>query len=150
MRTIMERLVNQWIHGLRRSDGLPCVRLRRIPSSCYVYMALWILSSLIAICFAQGATELPPKMFTQQPQAGSAQLRGNTKVLLCFASGTPSPVYRWKKDGVYMTSENLTDSALRIQNIQRPDAGYYQCVASNTHGAILSNEVFVRVACEYT
>lgn len=87
-------------------------------------------------------------MFTNQPRSGSPEVQGNTKVLLCYANGLPTPVYRWKKDGRYMTSSNVTDTSLKIQNIQRSDSGEYQCVASNAHGAILSNRVKVHVACK--
>ena len=87
--------------------------------------------------------------FIDQPKAGSPELQGNAKVLLCQANGMPEPVYRWKKDGHYMTSHNVTETTLRIQGIQRSDAGEYQCMASNVHGAILSNTARIRVACEY-
>ena len=88
-------------------------------------------------------------MFTQQPQSGSIEVQGNTKVLLCYANGIPPPVYRWKKDGRYNTPGNVTETSLKIQNIQRSEAGEYQCLASNTHGAILSNRVRVHIACKY-
>jgi hypothetical protein len=90
-----------------------------------------------------------PPQFTQQPQSGSAEVQGNTKVLLCHARGNPTPVYRWNKDGVFINENNTTDTSLKIQNIQRKDAGEYQCVASNTLGAILSDKVHVHVACKF-
>ena len=93
---------------------------------------------------------MPPIVFTQQPQAGSPEIQGNTKVLLCQATGFPPPVYRWKKDGNFITDTNITDTSLKISNIERSDDGEYQCIASNNPGAILSNKVHVRVACEYS
>ena len=95
-------------------------------------------------------SESPPTNFIQQPTAGSPELQGNTKVLLCEASGLPVPVYRWKKDKKFMTQTNITDTSIKIMNIRRSDAGEYQSLASNTQGAILSNRVFLKVACKYT
>jgi len=94
-------------------------------------------------------SDFPPTTFTQQPQAGSPEVQNNTKVLLCLANGLPSPVYRWRKDGKFTTSTNTSANSLRIPKVQLTDAGEYQCVASNAHGALLSNAVHVHVACEY-
>ena len=89
-------------------------------------------------------------MFTQQPQGGSPEVQGNTKVLLCAANGLPRTVYSWTMNKQALQEyTNITDTSLKIQNIQRTDAGEYQCTASNQHGAILSNRVTVHVACEY-
>ena len=87
-------------------------------------------------------------MFLQQPQAGIPEIKGNTKVLLCSATGTPAAVYRWLKDGEFTTETNITEQSLKLQDIKKTDAGQYQCIASNTAGAILSNKVDVTVACK--
>ena len=90
----------------------------------------------------------PPTVFVQQPQAGSPEITGNTKVLLCQATGMPTPVYLWKKDGELLTEGNITETSYKIHNIQRSDDGEYQCIASNDAGAIMSRRVHVRVACK--
>ena len=87
-------------------------------------------------------------MFYQEPLAGSAKAIGSLKLLQCYANGDPSPYYSWLKDGNYIKT-NTTDTTLRIENIQRSDAGNYQCMAINSHGALLSNQVYVHVACKY-
>ena len=92
---------------------------------------------------------MAPYEFLQPVSPGSAQIQGNTKVLLCQVSGRPPPVYRWKKDGVYVTADNGTNPAFKIEKIKQSDAGLYQCVASNQYGAILSNSAHLRVACKY-
>ena len=95
-------------------------------------------------------SDQPPYMFTQQPQGGSPEVQGNTKVLLCAANGLPRPRYSWTMNEQALTEyTNISETSLKIQNIQRGDAGEYQCTASNPHGAVLSNRVQVHVACEY-
>ncbi len=88
-------------------------------------------------------------MFYQQPLAGSAKAIGSLKLLQCYANGDPQPVYQWLKDDQPMAPINSTETTKKIQNIQRSDAGEYQCIAINPHGAILSDKVFVHVACKY-
>ena len=87
-------------------------------------------------------------MFYQEPQTGSPKGIGSLKLLQCYANGDPSPYYRWLKDDEFST-KNITDTTLRIDNIQRSHAGNYQCLAINAHGALLSDRVFIYVACEY-
>lgn len=89
----------------------------------------------------------PPRHFTSQPQAGTPEVLGKTKVLVCSADGTPDPSYRWMRDGRLMSApKSASDAALKIRNIKQSDAGKYQCVATNAHGALLSGPAFVHVA----
>jgi len=88
-------------------------------------------------------------MFYQEPLTGSPKAIGSLKLLQCYANGDPSPYYRWLKDEKYITG-NTTDTTLRIDNIQRSDAGHYQCMAINSHGALLSNQVYIHIACKYS
>ena len=97
------------------------------------------------LCFF---ADFPPSVFTQQPQGGSTVLIDNSKVLLCIANGFPTPVYRWKKDGVFVSEQNSTETTWVIQRLKESDAGEYQCMAANPHGAILSDRVWINVACK--
>ncbi|KAI0210962.1 Protein sidekick [Lamellibrachia satsuma] len=117
---------------------------RRLSYHHIVFFTL-ILFNILSCAFTQ-TFEFPPTTFTQQPLAGSPEVQNNTKVLLCLASGLPKPVYRWQKDGTFTTSSNTTANSLRIAKVQLKDAGMYQCVASNAHGALLSNRVYIHVA----
>lgn len=95
-------------------------------------------------------SESPPTSFIRQPYSRSASIDspGNRKVLHCQASGSPSPVYQWMKDGWPLSATNTSDIAFVIPRIRRSDAGNYQCVASNRHGSLLSVAAQVNVACE--
>ena len=67
--------------------------------------------------------------------------------LACLAA-YPQPQYRWIKDGRYL-NEFSPENYYRILEVQRSDAGLYQCVAKNPVGAIVSNHINVTVACKY-
>ena len=62
---------------------------------------------------------------------------GQPTVLLCEASGTPSPVVSWTKDGRSLTSpqyELLADNSLHIVDTQLKDDGSYIVTAYNSAG----------------
>lgn len=92
--------------------------------------------------------ESPPTSFVQQPRSTSIDISGNVKVLHCQATGSPSPVYQWMKDGRPLSPTNTSAIAWVIPNIQHSDAGDYQCIASNPHGSLLSTATQVKVACK--
>ncbi|XP_069123043.1 protein sidekick-like [Argopecten irradians] len=88
--------------------------------------------------------QYPPKYFTNPPQCGSIVGTGGFKLITCRASSVPSPKYQWRKNGTDIPGKNV--SQLRIQSIQRQDAGFYQCVAYNDLGTLLSESCQVVVA----
>ena len=88
--------------------------------------------------------------FQNPPHAGQIELPSNGKILLCEAKGYPEPVYRWLKDGVFLSAQNDTSTLLVFKDLDRNDAGAYQCVASNNAGAIISKKAVLRVACKFT
>ncbi|KAJ7415155.1 Contactin-4 [Willisornis vidua] len=60
----------------------------------------------------------------------------------CRASGRPKPSYHWLKDGQPLLGQGrvqLEQGTLTIANVSLADAGMYQCVAENRHGAILTS-----------
>lgn len=72
-------------------------------------------------------------------------LIGNRVTLDCLPpKGFPEPVITWRKDEREVNTQNnekyqLTDSGnLNIENAQKSDAGFYQCVATNSVGERIS------------
>ncbi|KAK1168224.1 contactin-5-like isoform X1 [Acipenser oxyrinchus oxyrinchus] len=60
----------------------------------------------------------------------------------CKATGKPRPSYRWLWNGAPLLSRNRTEMVngeLLIKSLHQSDAGMYQCVAENKHGAIYSS-----------
>ncbi|XP_070580081.1 protein sidekick-2-like isoform X2 [Ptychodera flava] len=72
-------------------------------------------------------------------------LEDNRETLSCSAYGSLPLEYRWKKDDVFIT-ELAPTGFHRIDDIQRSDAGDYQCVVQNEAGSVLSKAAEIRVA----
>ena len=66
---------------------------------------------------------------------------GSTLLWDCTATGTPTPVFTWAKDGVTLLSDTpehisiLSNNSLVITGVKPEDAGQYQCHARNGVGA---------------
>ena len=54
---------------------------------------------------------------------------GDNLTLTCTASGGPSNMFRWVKDGIYTDGNTLT-----ISDVAATDGGLYECVVNNTAG----------------
>lgn len=71
-----------------------------------------------------------------------------TAVLTCEAKGSPQVDIFWMQNGVKLEKDdvkvsiiasNLEESVLYINDFSDKDVGYYQCLARNSHGTILSS-----------
>jgi Immunoglobulin domain/FG-GAP-like repeat len=76
-------------------------------------------------------------VFTTQP-ASKSTTAGVSVTLVAAARGTPTPTYRWKKNGVAISG--ATASSYTISS-----AGSYTVVASNSAGAVTSNTATLSV-----
>jgi hypothetical protein len=68
----------------------------------------------------------------------------------CRANGNPSPIVQWsKKEGLLPSGLQVqTGYLLSLSNVQRQDAGVYQCTASNGIGQPVTGEVQLHVLCK--
>nr|XP_020651666.1 contactin-5 isoform X1 [Pogona vitticeps] len=60
----------------------------------------------------------------------------------CKATGKPRPTYRWLKNGGPLwpgSRIEMVNGVLMIHSVNQSDAGMYQCVAENKHGAIYTS-----------
>lgn len=73
---------------------------------------------------------------TTHPQSQSVNVGANV-MLTVAASGTPSPTFQWRKDGIDING--ATSATLSLNGIQLGDAGIYTAVASNSAGSATSN-----------
>ena len=80
-------------------------------------------------------------------------VQGSSVTLTCVATGDPTPVQSWSRNGVtvttdgrYQISEN--GSVLTVQGVQETDEGEFMCHASNAAGvdsATISLNVIGRI-----
>ncbi|XP_056307521.1 protogenin B [Danio aesculapii] len=97
---------------------------------------LWILS----FSGVFGFSEL---WFSVEPQDASVSA-GQHVVLDCQAGGESPVSVRWRKNGVQIHESEfvrvLSNGSLCVSNLtQQRDEGFYQCVANNQYGAIISH-----------
>ena len=59
---------------------------------------------------------------------------GDVLTLICMASGGPSNIFRWIKDGIYTNG-----STLIITEVTATDGGLYECIVNNTAGDSSAN-----------
>ncbi|EFA08611.1 MAM domain-containing glycosylphosphatidylinositol anchor protein 2 isoform X1 [Tribolium castaneum] len=73
--------------------------------------------------------------------------KGATVSFECRASGNPTPVVQWsKKEGLLPSGLQVqTGYLLSLTNVQREDAGAYQCTASNGIGQAVTGEIKLHV-----
>lgn len=92
---------------------------------------------------------------TQQPEAEIMALKGESVSLSCKAisSSTNAMSFLWKKDGKEISNPNVTNlastsngkntestSILNIHQVNQSDSGKYQCIVSNSFGAVYSSK----------
>ena len=72
--------------------------------------------------------------YTNFPQQPKRAAKGDDVQLPCVVKAFPEPKKAWKKDGKLVTNDNrhvVTETELRIQQVERSDMGKYSCVAWN-------------------
>ncbi|XP_050305550.1 MAM domain-containing glycosylphosphatidylinositol anchor protein 1 isoform X2 [Anthonomus grandis grandis] len=91
---------------------------------------------------------LMPPSLQIMPQSGQIVTRKGSPVSFeCKANGNPLPTVQWsKKDGLLPSGLQVeTGYLLSINEVQRQDAGTYQCTASNGIGQPVTGEVKLHV-----
>lgn len=91
-------------------------------------------------------SEEPPLYFSREPECGSAVAERGVKILTCQSYSNPAPVYRWLREGTYVSQESLSGT-FKMYSINRTEAGSYRCQATNSLGSIISDSCRVNVAC---
>lgn len=126
------------------SPALPLILLFLLPLS--------FLSSTPP--FAQGAIHIPkdlsqPPVLTEMPVSYTAFSREDI-YLPCEASGNPTPIFRWVKDGEAFRSERKASGTLQIKEEEPLDSyeGYYRCYASNALGTAMTQTIQVIVEAQ--
>ncbi|KAG8455051.1 hypothetical protein GDO86_001317 [Hymenochirus boettgeri] len=96
-----------------------------------------------------GALQVKMKPKITRPPINIKLIEGVKAVLPCNTLGNPKPSVSWLK-GENTVKENariaiLESGSLRIQKVQREDAGLYRCVAKNSLGAAYSKPAMLEI-----
>lgn len=78
-----------------------------------------------------------------QPAASLAALVGGTASFTVVASGTPAPVYQWRKNGSNLAG--ATAATLALTSLTTNEAGTYSVVVSNVAGSVTSSDAVLTV-----
>lgn len=82
-------------------------------------------------------------LITTQPTSTQTVTAGTNVTLTVAASGSPTPTFQWKKDGVILSG--ATKASLKLNSITVLEAGIYSAVATNSAGSATSSSATVLV-----
>ncbi|MCB1225914.1 MAG: immunoglobulin domain-containing protein, partial [Verrucomicrobiales bacterium] len=122
-----------------------------IPSAALSDAALYrvVVTNSVGSATSDGAAltvnEMPA--ITAQP-VGSTITPGSSHTLSITATGSPTPTYQWKLNGVNISG--ATSSSYTIPNASGANAGFYTCTASNVVGSVTSSSAYVGVLSALT
>ena len=83
-----------------------------------------------------GVSGVSAPIITMQPLSQSTESK-STVTFRVAASGSPSPTFQWRKNGLDIAGANT--SALTISSVNKSDAGVYTVVARNAYGSVASS-----------
>ena len=90
------------------------------------------------------------------PQANITKEEGSNLTLFCNATGNPTPIILWTKDGSPINNNSRIrfskhNRLLTISNVSRTaDSGHYRCVANNNLGNDTLNVATVDIQCKFS
>ncbi len=99
-----------------------------------------------ALARGMGANAVPPNgtpAFTSQPTSQSVAVGANV-TFTAAASGTPTPTYQWRKEGVNISG--ATSATLTLSSVATSAAGTYTVMATNSVGSATSNGAVLTVS----
>ncbi|MBI5772017.1 MAG: immunoglobulin domain-containing protein, partial [Verrucomicrobia bacterium] len=82
-------------------------------------------------------------VITTQPVAQSV-MAGGSATFTVVATGTPAPVFQWRKDGADIAG--ATSATLVVGNVQAAAAGSYAVVVTNPAGSVTSNPAALSIS----
>ncbi|XP_038056702.1 peroxidasin homolog isoform X2 [Patiria miniata] len=118
------------------SGTLRIVRVTREDEGNYDCYAVNSAGSIQTTAQIEVRPRVPP-VFTQSPSDLQVVIRATIR-LPCSASGDPTPVITWSKDGIQIPESNKytisSEGHLVIHNISPDDEGRFECAARNSIG----------------
>ncbi len=103
-----------------------------------------LTSALFSYTINVAAAANTAPVFTTQPSSQSGPV-GGVIIFSAAAAGSPTPTYKWFKNGAALSTQTSTSSSLILQNLTAADAGSYTCVATNSISTATSNAATLTV-----
>ena len=98
----------------------------------------------------EGKTPPPPPssttsapVITSQPASSQSVSAGSSVSFTVVATGNPAPTYQWRKNGARIAG--ATNATLTLSAVTSADAATYTVVASNSAGAVVSDNSTLQV-----
>lgn len=82
-------------------------------------------------------------VITSQPASNQAVSAGSSVSFSVVATGNPAPAYQWRKNGAKIAG--ATNATLMLSAVTSADAATYTVVASNSAGAVVSDNSVLQV-----
>lgn len=92
--------------------------------------------------------DTPPRITKIHPSDRLEVLSGDIVELICEASGIPEPKIKWARSGSRLPNEGYSGSKVTMENIQKDNAGIYQCMADNEVNPPATASVELIVKCK--
>uniref|UniRef100_A0A8C4PW56 Ig-like domain-containing protein n=1 Tax=Eptatretus burgeri TaxID=7764 RepID=A0A8C4PW56_EPTBU len=149
-------IVTEWLHSERLNERVVfCVPIDprdrgtiwRAPLGCSHIMWLHLLHlALLGLAAPATLARGPPRISSLVHGQQRVYLGHNIR-LPCPVTGDPPPLTMWTKDGRNINSGwlrfRMLPKSLRIERVERDDAGVYMCKAANGFGSIRINYTLV-------
>jgi len=103
--------------------------------------------------FVSGPPRISPKLALRQKERSSFIRLGVTLTMTCPVEADPPAITTWFKDGedIHQGWERFLVKShhgiLRVLDVEREDAGVYQCRATNGFGTV-EYQLILHVLCE--
>ncbi|KAL3275799.1 hypothetical protein HHI36_020543 [Cryptolaemus montrouzieri] len=93
---------------------------------------------------------VPPRIFFVSSNGRAEVKKGSSVRLECKASGNPVPKITWSRKNNLLPGGEQTavTTVLNLENVDRHQAGVYQCTASNGVGEDVTQQIVLHVLCE--
>jgi len=137
------RLPSDGRHILLPSGTLRILFVRKENEGTYQCQAINVLGVNVTTATLSVSSRIPPRILAKPDD--TTVRSGNTIFFRCEATGAPTPVISWIKDGVQVSkgnrfSVNSNTGELEIKDIGKEDEGRWECAARNSIG--FASEVF--------
>lgn len=103
-----------------------------------------VISNFLATVTSEAAVLSinPVPLITRQP-ADLTVVAGQSASLSVVATGSPTPIFQWQKNGVNIPG--ATSATYTIVSPQAADGGIYTCIVTNSAGTVISSAAVLSV-----